>query len=70
MGSKVRISATITGDSAYEEYLDASSLVWSSSDESIATVDQNGVVTGYSQSYGMFWVPLHLAMDFDLLHHL
>ena len=45
VGSKVRISAHITGDSAYEEYLDTGSLTWSSSDESIATVDENGIVT-------------------------
>lgn len=45
IGSKVRVSAGITGDSTYADYLDTDSLVWESSDESIATVDQNGLVT-------------------------
>ena len=32
--------------------------------------NESGVVTGYAQSYGMFWVPLTLPKDFDLLHKL
>ena len=32
--------------------------------------NEEGVITGYQQSYGMFWVPLDLPKDFDLLHHL
>ena len=45
VGSKKTVKAVISGDSLFSEYVDVNSLVWSSSDSSIATVDQHGVVT-------------------------
>lgn len=45
VGSKKKISAKISTDDMFEENYDASDLTWTSSDESIATVDENGVVT-------------------------
>ncbi|MBQ6496329.1 MAG: Ig-like domain-containing protein [Firmicutes bacterium] len=47
VGSKKKISASIIGDELFadSEDFDVSNLQWSSSDESIATVDENGVVT-------------------------
>jgi hypothetical protein len=45
VGSKKTVKAVIDGDSLFSEYVDVNSLVWSSSDESIATVNQKGVVT-------------------------
>ena len=41
--------------------------------ESLVTypvANEGGVTVGYQQSYGMFWVPLEAAKDFDLLHRL
>lgn len=32
--------------------------------------NETGLITGYGVHYGMFWVPLTLAKDFDLLHPL
>ena len=32
--------------------------------------NEAGVTVGFAQSYGMFWVPLKTAKDFDLLHAL
>ena len=42
------------------------------SDSLITYALQNdaGVTVGFAQSYGMFWVPLKTAKDFDLLHAL
>lgn len=45
VGSKKTVKAVIDGDSLFSEYVDVDSLVWSSSDTSIATVNQKGVVT-------------------------
>lgn len=44
VGSSTTISATVLGQDLFEDKLDGS-VTWSSSDEDIATVDQNGVVT-------------------------
>ena len=30
--------------------------------------NESGLTVGYAQSYGMFWLPLEAAMNFDLLH--
>ena len=32
--------------------------------------NQRGFVTGYQVNYGLFWVPLSLPRDFNLLHPL
>ena len=32
--------------------------------------NESGLTVGYAQSYGMFWLPLEAAMNFDLLHKL
>lgn len=32
--------------------------------------NESGITVGFDQSYGMFWVPLETAKDFDLLHKL
>ena len=45
VGSKKTVKAVIDGDSLFSEYVDVDTLVWSSSDTSIATVNQKGVVT-------------------------
>ena len=45
IGSQKTVKAVIDGDSLFSEYVDVDSLMWSSSDESIATVNQQGIVT-------------------------